>query len=50
MEKLHSVDDAFRRQLESLQASHQAEILRLVNDKQKQIDKANQKVLLPLKY
>ncbi len=50
MEKLHSVDDAFRRQLESLQASHQTEILRLVNDKQKRIDKANQKVLLPLKY
>lgn len=50
VEKLHSVDDAFRRQLESLQASHQAEILCLVNDKQKQIEKANQKVLLPLKY
>lgn len=45
VEKLHSVDDAFRRQLESLQASHQAEILRLANDKQKQIEKANQKVL-----
>ncbi|XP_052405306.1 leucine-rich repeat and coiled-coil domain-containing protein 1 [Carassius gibelio] len=45
MEKLHSVDDAFRGQLESLQASHQAEILRLANDKQKQIEKANQKVL-----
>ncbi|XP_073705761.1 leucine-rich repeat and coiled-coil domain-containing protein 1 [Garra rufa] len=44
VEKLHSVDDAFRRQLESLQASHQAEILRLANDKQKQIEKANQKV------
>lgn len=50
VEKLHSVDDAFRRQLESLQASHQAEILRLANDKQKQIEKANQKVLLPLNY
>ncbi|XP_050979845.1 leucine-rich repeat and coiled-coil domain-containing protein 1 isoform X2 [Labeo rohita] len=45
VEKLHSVDDAFRRQLESLQASHQTEILRLANDKQKQIEKANQKVL-----
>ncbi|RXN05787.1 leucine-rich repeat and coiled-coil domain-containing 1-like protein [Labeo rohita] len=43
VEKLHSVDDAFRRQLESLQASHQTEILRLANDKQKQIEKANQK-------
>uniref|UniRef100_A0A671L361 Leucine-rich repeat and coiled-coil domain-containing protein 1 n=1 Tax=Sinocyclocheilus anshuiensis TaxID=1608454 RepID=A0A671L361_9TELE len=45
VEKLHSVDDAFRRQLESLQASHQAEILSLANDKQKRIEKANQKVL-----
>uniref|UniRef100_A0A671LX62 Leucine-rich repeat and coiled-coil domain-containing protein 1 n=1 Tax=Sinocyclocheilus anshuiensis TaxID=1608454 RepID=A0A671LX62_9TELE len=45
VEKLHSVDDAFRRQLESLQASHQAEILSLANDKQKQIEKSNQKVL-----
>lgn len=45
VEKLHCVDDAFRRQLESLQASHQAELLRLANDKQKQIEKANQKVL-----
>ncbi|XP_051555868.1 leucine-rich repeat and coiled-coil domain-containing protein 1 isoform X2 [Myxocyprinus asiaticus] len=45
VEKLHCVDDAFRRQLESLQASHQAELLSLANDKQKQIEKANQKVL-----
>lgn len=50
MEKLHSVDDAFRRQLETLQASHQAELLRLANDKQKRIEKANQKVLLPFQY
>ncbi|MCI4377661.1 hypothetical protein PGIGA_G00206060 [Pangasianodon gigas] len=45
VEKLHCVDDAFRRQLESLQASHQAELLRLANDKQKQIEQANQRVL-----
>lgn len=44
VEKLHCVDDAFRRQLESLQASHQAELLRLANDKQKQIEQANQRV------
>nr|XP_040027527.1 leucine-rich repeat and coiled-coil domain-containing protein 1 [Gasterosteus aculeatus aculeatus] len=44
VEKLHRVDDAFRRQLESGQAAHQAELLRLANDKQKQIEKANQKV------
>lgn len=46
VEKLHCVDDAFRRQLESLQASHQAELLRLANDKQKQIEQANVKVLV----
>ncbi|KAL0966614.1 hypothetical protein UPYG_G00297450 [Umbra pygmaea] len=45
VEQLHSVDDAFRRQLESLQASHQTELLRLANDKQRQIEQANQKVL-----
>uniref|UniRef100_A0A8C8I5Q9 Leucine-rich repeat and coiled-coil domain-containing protein 1 n=2 Tax=Oncorhynchus tshawytscha TaxID=74940 RepID=A0A8C8I5Q9_ONCTS len=44
VEKLHSMDDAFRRQLESLQASHQTELLRLANDKQKRIEQSNQKV------
>ncbi|KAI4872481.1 hypothetical protein NFI96_017472 [Prochilodus magdalenae] len=44
VEKLRCVDDAFRRQLESLQASHQAELLRLANDKQKQMEQANQRV------
>uniref|UniRef100_A0A8C9WU12 Leucine-rich repeat and coiled-coil domain-containing protein 1 n=1 Tax=Sander lucioperca TaxID=283035 RepID=A0A8C9WU12_SANLU len=44
IEKLHCVDDAFRRQLESGQAAHQTELLRLANEKQKQIEQANQKV------
>ncbi|KAM3604215.1 uncharacterized protein V6R79_007946 [Siganus canaliculatus] len=44
VEKLHCVDDAFRRQLESTQATHQAELLRLANEKQKQIEQAKQKV------
>uniref|UniRef100_UPI0037E80C08 leucine-rich repeat and coiled-coil domain-containing protein 1 n=1 Tax=Semicossyphus pulcher TaxID=241346 RepID=UPI0037E80C08 len=44
LEKLHCVDDAFRRQLESSQAVHQAELLRMANEKQKQIEQANQKV------
>lgn len=44
MEKLHSVDDAFRQQLESVQAAHQAELHRLAKEKQKQIEQANQKV------
>uniref|UniRef100_A0A669C2N9 Leucine-rich repeat and coiled-coil domain-containing protein 1 n=1 Tax=Oreochromis niloticus TaxID=8128 RepID=A0A669C2N9_ORENI len=43
-EKLHYVDDAFRRQLESVQAAHQAELLRLANEKQQKIEEANQKV------
>ncbi|XP_069477389.1 leucine-rich repeat and coiled-coil domain-containing protein 1 isoform X2 [Ambystoma mexicanum] len=44
VDKLHSVDDAFRRQLESVLASHQAELLQLTNEKQKQIEAANEKV------
>lgn len=38
------MDDAFRRQLESVQAAHQAELLRLANEKQQKIEEANQKV------
>uniref|UniRef100_A0A8C3SAY0 Leucine-rich repeat and coiled-coil domain-containing protein 1 n=1 Tax=Chelydra serpentina TaxID=8475 RepID=A0A8C3SAY0_CHESE len=44
MEKLHSMDDAFRRQLESTLAAHQAELLQLANEKQRQIEAANEKV------
>ncbi|XP_046884457.1 leucine-rich repeat and coiled-coil domain-containing protein 1 isoform X2 [Hypomesus transpacificus] len=44
VEKLHSMDDAFRRQLECVQVSHQTELLRLANEKQKQIEQANQSV------
>ncbi|KAM9845487.1 leucine-rich repeat and coiled-coil domain-containing protein 1 [Aulostomus maculatus] len=44
MEKLRYVDDAFRQQLESLQAVHQTEMLQLANEKQKQIEQASQKV------
>ncbi|MED6279749.1 hypothetical protein CHARACLAT_003852 [Characodon lateralis] len=43
-DKLRSVDDAFRRQLESVQAAHQAELLRLTNERQKRIEQSNQKV------
>ncbi|XP_061587172.1 leucine-rich repeat and coiled-coil domain-containing protein 1 [Cololabis saira] len=45
VERLHSVDDAFRRQLESVQAAHQAELLRAANERQKKIEEANRKVL-----
>lgn len=45
MEKLRSMDDAFRRQLESTLAGHQAELLQLANEKQKQIAAANEKVM-----
>ncbi|XP_066480968.1 leucine-rich repeat and coiled-coil domain-containing protein 1 [Tiliqua scincoides] len=44
MEKLHSMDDAFRRQLESTLAAHQAELLQLANEKQQQIVAANEKI------
>ncbi|XP_048363696.1 leucine-rich repeat and coiled-coil domain-containing protein 1 isoform X3 [Sphaerodactylus townsendi] len=44
MEKLRSMDDAFRRQLESTLAAHQAELLQLANDKQQEIVAANEKV------
>ncbi|KAJ8272776.1 hypothetical protein GJAV_G00093310 [Gymnothorax javanicus] len=37
MEKLRNVDDAFRRQLESVKATHQAELFHLANEKQKEI-------------
>lgn len=44
VEKLRCVDDAFHQQLESVQATHQMELLQLANEKQKQIEQANQKV------
>ncbi|XP_077208119.1 leucine-rich repeat and coiled-coil domain-containing protein 1 isoform X2 [Paroedura picta] len=44
MERLRSMDDAFRRQLESTLAGHQAELLQLANEKQQQIVAANEKV------
>ncbi|XP_023351719.2 leucine-rich repeat and coiled-coil domain-containing protein 1 isoform X1 [Sarcophilus harrisii] len=44
MERLHSMDDSFRKQLETMVAAHQAELLQLANEKQKQIDAANEKV------
>ncbi|XP_056149543.1 leucine-rich repeat and coiled-coil domain-containing protein 1 [Lampris incognitus] len=44
VEKLRCVDDAFRQQLESLQVSHQAEVLQIARDKQTQIEQASQKV------
>uniref|UniRef100_A0A3Q2E546 Leucine-rich repeat and coiled-coil domain-containing protein 1 n=1 Tax=Cyprinodon variegatus TaxID=28743 RepID=A0A3Q2E546_CYPVA len=44
VDKLRCVDDAFRRQLESVQAAHQAELLRMANEKEKQIEQANLRV------
>lgn len=46
MEKLHEMDDAFRKQLESMLAAHQEELLQLANEKEKQIEAANEKVML----
>lgn len=45
MEKLHSMDDAFKKQVDAIVEAHQAEIAQLANEKQKCIDSANLKVL-----
>ncbi|NXA90689.1 LRCC1 protein, partial [Melanocharis versteri] len=44
VEKLHKMDNAFRKQLESVLAAHQEELLHLENEKEKQIEAANDKV------
>ncbi|KAM4688920.1 leucine-rich repeat and coiled-coil domain-containing protein 1 [Discoglossus pictus] len=44
MEKLRSVDDSFRRQLESVLAAHQAELIKLASEKQREVETANEKV------
>ncbi|NXP50727.1 LRCC1 protein, partial [Heliornis fulica] len=44
VEKLHEMDDAFRKQLESMLEAHQEELLQLANEKEKQIEAANEKV------
>eukprot|EP00076_Gallus_gallus_P018311 XP_015138334.1 leucine-rich repeat and coiled-coil domain-containing protein 1 isoform X2 [Gallus gallus] len=43
-EKLREMDDAFRKQLESVLAAHEAEIVQLANEKEKQVEAANEKV------
>ncbi|XP_052063495.1 leucine-rich repeat and coiled-coil domain-containing protein 1-like isoform X2 [Mytilus californianus] len=44
IEKLRSVDDSFRKQLEAKELSHQEEINRLEHEKQTELDQAYQKV------
>ncbi|NXK57691.1 LRCC1 protein, partial [Sylvietta virens] len=44
VEKLHKMDNAFRKQLESVLAAHQEELLQLKNEKEKIIEAANEKV------
>ncbi|KAM9023425.1 leucine-rich repeat and coiled-coil domain-containing protein 1 isoform 1-T1 [Ara ararauna] len=44
VEKLHEMDDAFRKQLGSMLVTHQEELLQLANEKEKQIEAANEKV------
>ncbi|XP_010004791.1 PREDICTED: leucine-rich repeat and coiled-coil domain-containing protein 1 [Chaetura pelagica] len=44
VEKLHEMDDAFRKQLESMLAAHQEELFQLTAEKEKQIEVANEKV------
>ncbi|XP_051879155.1 leucine-rich repeat and coiled-coil domain-containing protein 1 [Pristis pectinata] len=43
-EKLHSMDDAFRHQLEAVQVSQQTQLLQLANEKQSEIEAAKEKV------
>ncbi|NWV65446.1 LRCC1 protein, partial [Malurus elegans] len=44
VEKLHEMDNAFKKQLESVLAAHQEELLQLAHEKEKQIEAANEKV------
>ncbi|NWW50876.1 LRCC1 protein, partial [Pedionomus torquatus] len=44
LEKLHEMDNAFRKQLESMIVAHQEELLQMTNEKEKQIKAANEKV------
>uniref|UniRef100_A0A8B9F5C8 Leucine-rich repeat and coiled-coil domain-containing protein 1 n=1 Tax=Amazona collaria TaxID=241587 RepID=A0A8B9F5C8_9PSIT len=44
VEKLREMDDAFRKQLGSMLVAHQEELLQLANEKEKQIEAANEKV------
>ncbi|XP_071593968.1 leucine-rich repeat and coiled-coil domain-containing protein 1 isoform X1 [Heliangelus exortis] len=44
VEKLNEMEDAFRKQLDSMLAAHQDELLQLASEKEKQIEAANEKV------
>ncbi|XP_009890171.1 PREDICTED: leucine-rich repeat and coiled-coil domain-containing protein 1 [Charadrius vociferus] len=44
VEKLREMDDTFRKQLESMLAAHQEELLQLAHEKEKQIEAADEKV------
>ncbi|NXP03810.1 LRCC1 protein, partial [Thinocorus orbignyianus] len=44
VEKLREMENTFRKQLESILAAHEEELLQLANEKEKQIEAANEKV------
>ncbi|XP_058524751.1 leucine-rich repeat and coiled-coil domain-containing protein 1 isoform X2 [Ochotona princeps] len=44
IEKLHCMDDAFKKQVDAIVEAHKAEMLQLANEKQKCIESANLKV------
>ena len=44
IEKLRNIDDAFRSQLENKEQKHQEEMAMLEQDKQLEVDQANQRV------
>ncbi|XP_076470668.1 leucine-rich repeat and coiled-coil domain-containing protein 1-like [Babylonia areolata] len=46
VEKMRGMDDAFRRQLEAAEKSHREELARMTNEKQRDVDIAEQKVVV----
>ncbi|XP_050017720.1 leucine-rich repeat and coiled-coil domain-containing protein 1 isoform X2 [Alexandromys fortis] len=50
LEKLQSMDDAFKKQVDAIVEAHQAEIIQLTNEKQKYIDCANLKFIYMMDY
>ena len=47
MEKLKSMDDGFRKQMDSKETNHREELEQIMQQKQEEIDVANQKVPPP---
>ncbi|XP_070198523.1 leucine-rich repeat and coiled-coil domain-containing protein 1-like [Littorina saxatilis] len=46
IEKMRGMDDGFRRQLEAVERSHREEMAKMTNEKQRELDMAEQRVLM----